>query len=308
MRLHGNGSRILANRSYRLYAKSDYGAKEINYPFFKDYNLDVFRRIILRNSGGDATFSLFMDAFVQMLNKPLNVYIQNYQPVVNFINGEYYGILNLRERFDEKYFEIKFNIKESELDFLENGITDVGTQNYYQETINFFTNNDLSLKANYEHALNYIDIEYYMDYYIAQIYSANIDWPHNNNVFFRKNKNYVEGANAKKEHDGKWRWLMKDLDLSFSDVTFNMITHTKENSIWGNYYKDIIFNSLLQSSDFKNSFINRFADLLNSIYQPEYIVNVIDVMQNVIRPEMPNYINRWKLISSMSQWDYNIGS
>lgn len=186
MRLHGNGSRILANRSYRLYAKSDYGAKEINYPFFKDYDLDVFRRIILRNSGGDATFSLFMDAFVQMLNKPLNVYIQNYQPVVNFINGEYYGILNLRERFDEKYFEIKFNIKESELDFLENGITDVGTQNYYQETINFFTNNDLSLKANYEHALNYIDIEYYMDYYIAQIYSANIDWPHNNKVFFRK--------------------------------------------------------------------------------------------------------------------------
>jgi CotH protein. len=70
---------------------------------------------------------LFKDGFVQTLTKHLAYDTQDYQPTITFVNSEYYGIFNIRERFDEKYFERVYNINEDDIEILESqGIADPG--------------------------------------------------------------------------------------------------------------------------------------------------------------------------------------
>ncbi|WP_314242288.1 CotH kinase family protein [Empedobacter tilapiae] len=316
IRNHGNGSRHLKNRSHRIYAKSDYGKKDLKYNFFNDYDINKFKRLILRNSGQDTYSTLFRDAFVQKLNEHLNFDTQNYQPVVSFINGEFYGIYNLRERYDEKYLEEIYGIKEKDIDYIEQTTiveASIGDLNFYNETLDFFKNNDLSINDNYLRGITYVDEINFSDYHIAQIFAANYDWPYNNNEFFRKRVNYMPDAIY--GQDGRFRWLMKDLDISFNgdqDWVPNSYNHnTLEQAIssinyGGEKYENHILIGLLENNNFKNYFINRFADLLNTTYKQERVIGLINLMQNNIRQEMPQNISRWKLINSMDDWENNV--
>ena len=314
LRLHGNGTRFYANRSHRLYAKSSYGKSSMNYGFFKNYDYENFKRLILRNSGQDTEKTLFRDAFIQGLNAHLNMETQNYTPVINFVNGEYYGIYNLRERFDEKYFERVFGIEEDEVDFLENdGIVDLGDDTFYNEMINFFKTNDLSDEINYQKALTYVDEINVADYHIAEIYSANFDWPHNNVEFFRKRTAYNQDAPY--GQDGRFRWLFKDLDLGFNGMPealnhtymYNALENAVSTTNYSNEtYVNYVFKGLLDNNRFKNYFINRFADLLNTNYKTERVTNLINEYQEILRPEISNHIRRWNLISSIDTWESEV--
>ncbi|WP_413533446.1 CotH kinase family protein [Empedobacter brevis] len=316
VRNHGNGSRHFKNRSFRIYAKSDYGKKDLKYKFFKDYDINKFKRLILRNSGQDTSLTLFRDAFAQKLNEHLNFDTQNYQPVVSFINGEYYGIYNLRERFDEKYLEEIYGIKEKEIDYIEQTHVveaSIGDLNFYNETLNFFKNNDLSSNENYQKAVTYVDEINFSDYHIAQIFVANYDWPYNNNEFFRKRVSY--SPKAAYGQDGRFRWLMKDLDVSFNGNQYwvpNSYTHNtleqaiSSNNYLGEKYENHILIGLLKNESFKNYFINRFSDLLNTTYKENHVINLINLMQNNIRQEMPKNIKRWNFINSMDDWEASV--
>lgn len=314
VRNHGSGSRILKNRSHRLYARARYGENSIEHPFFKDYTYTSFRRLILRNSGQDTKQTMFRDAFIQQLNKNLNFDTQNYQPVISFINGEYYGIFNIRERYDDRYFRRIYNLRERDIDHIENdGIVELGDDKFYLKTIAFFKNNTLESQENYQEALTYVDEVNFTDYHIAGIFSANFDWPYNNNEFFRKRVNY--SPNAAYAHDGRFRWIMKDLDVGFNGAEYwinNAYTHqTLAHAVepidhLGNNHVNYILKGLLTNVNYKNYFINRFADLLNTTYKTQHVVNLINAMQNKIRSEMPKHIRRWNLIESMDDWENNV--
>lgn len=205
LRNNGNGTRYLRNRPFRLYAKEAYGNKNFGYNFFSDYDFNKFKRLVLRNSGQDTDKTLFRDALIHKLNEHLFVETQNYQPASTYINGEYYGIFNLRERYDEKYFERVFNLKEDNIDYLENdGVVDLGDDIFYNQTIAYFTDVDLSTEKAFNTAIQYVDEINVADYHIAGIFAANFDWPQNNNVYFRKRISF----NPNEErfgHDGRWR-------------------------------------------------------------------------------------------------------
>ena len=306
IRNHGNGSRHFKNRSYRLYAKGDYGIKQMDHNFFANYPYDSFKRLIVRNSGNDTYRTLFRDAFIQQLNAHLNFETQKYQPVLTFVNGEYYGLMNLRERYDEKYFERVYKIKEKDLDFLENnGVVEVGDSLKYAEMVNFFKTNNLSSTTRYNQALTYLDEVNFTDYQIAEIYAANFDWPHNNNTYFRKRVNYT--PNAPFGQDGRFRWVFKDLDAGFNGIDEWINNSYNHNTLASAIdSEDHLLKGLLGNTTYKNYFLNRFADLLNTAYKEQRVLDLIDVMQNNIRAEMPRYIERWNLIQSMQDWDNRI--
>ncbi|MBB1139002.1 CotH kinase family protein [Myroides sp. WP-1] len=306
IRNHGNGSRHFKNRSYRLYAKADYGKKQMEHSFFANYPYDSFKRLIVRNSGNDTYRTMFRDAFIQKLNEHLHFETQKYQPVVTFVNGEYYGLMNLRERYDEKYFERVYNIKEKDLDFLENnGVVEVGDSLKYAEMVTFFQTNNLNSTTRYNQALTYIDEVNFTDYQIAEIYAANFDWPHNNNTYFRKRVAYT--PNAPFGQDGRFRWVFKDLDAGFNGIDEwinNSYNHNTLASAIAS--EDHILSGLLSNTTYKNYFLNRFADMLNTTYKQQRVLDLIDVMRDNISAEMPRYIERWNLIQSMQDWDNRI--
>lgn len=307
IRNHGNATRSYRNKSFRFYAKSDYSKNSLNYNFFKDYDYNKFKRLILRNSGNDTYFTMYKDALIQTLTKHLNFETQEYSPSVVFVNSEYYGVFNLRERFDEKYFERIYNIKENEIDFLENeGYGDIGDPIAYKELMNFIGNNDLTTYENYNYVSRKIDFDNLIDYFLTEIYIGNDDWPANNNEFWRKKVDY--DVNAPYGHDGKWRWVLKDTDLGMfpNDEKYkvnSMYNATDTNINPESNHYNLHFVKLLENRDFKNRFINRFSDLLNTTFIPDRVIKIIDKMKQALEPEMQEHIDRWKMIGSVEDWN-----
>lgn len=312
LRNQGNGSRHMRNRSVRLYAKPDYGANYFNEPFFEDYNHNNFKRIILRNSGNDGYKTGFRDAFIQRMAKNLNFETQEFTPAIVFLNSEYNGIYNIRERYDEHYFKRVFNIETNQLDFLENyGIVDIGDADHYNDMIYYLQNNDLSITENFNHVETLLDPINYTDYYLTNIFVANYDWPANNNEYWRKKTPFT--PNAPYGQDGRWRWVLKDTDFGFNlfevnDYEMNMLEKAtkfyepfEESADFYNL-STLIMRKLLENENYKNYFVNRFADLLNSNFLTSRLVPMLDEMHQLFLPEINEHIHRWQMIQSYASW------
>ncbi|KAB1157061.1 CotH kinase family protein [Flavobacterium luteum] len=316
IRIHGGGSRGLQSKSLNLYARSEYGTKSLDYKFFNNKTDDKFESLVLRNAGNDFKGSLFRDALAQRLIKSLNCITESYQPTVSFVNGEFWGILNIRERYDDDYFKRTFNIDQTELDYLEDQgksyNASYGDHIDYQNMISYITKNSLANDTNYNYIKTRLDPDSFSDYYISNVYLQNSDWPGTNIQFWRKRTTgYL--PNAPYGNDGRWRWAFHDLDTTFgftySDVTYNTLAlATAANGpVYPNpAWSTLILRKLLENSCYKNDFINRFADLMNTTFLPSRLLSMIDEMKGVIYPTLPEHISRWKSPAKKSDFDWFI--
>jgi hypothetical protein len=324
-RLHGGWSRAFPQKSFRLYSRSDYGTSRFRYQIFPELELDNFNRLILRNSGQDVIMTLFRDAYIQKSVGHMNFATMASRAAILFINGEYWGIYNIRERYDEDYLETHYGVESERVDLLT-GKSEVkeGSASHYTAMLQYLQGNDIRQAEHFDHIRTMMDIDNFTDYYIAQIFARNTDWPHNNVDYWRYQTDYHPGAIIP-ERDGRWRWMMFDTDFGFGwqpenwpstpqnrwDVprefdrqshTRNMIKHVTDSPserAWSTY----IFRRLLQNQEFRYGFLNRFADMLNSTYRPERMVAVLDSMEAVYAPEIEEHLNRWSVTEPV-HWNF----
>ncbi len=310
-RIHGNWSNAHPFKSLRIYARKEYGRSTLDYPFFKSRDYTSYKRIILRNSGNDISYTLFRDAAMHEMVSHMNFETQAYQPSVLFINGEYWGIHNIRERVDKYFLSAKFGVNEDQLDILESNMTvDEGDNKHYAETINYITRNGVRTQEGYDWVNRRIDTGSFTDYMIAQIFMVNTDWPGNNIKYWRlQTSDYLPDAGAGR--DGRWRWILYDTDFSFGiyhpeEYTYDMMYFTTQTDGpgWPNPpWSTLLFRKLLENEKFRTGFINRFCDQLNTAFQPEVVLGIIQGMKSAIEPEMTRQVQRWKIPSSLSSWN-----
>jgi hypothetical protein len=160
-----------------------------------------------------------------------------------------------------------------------------------------------------------MDTDNFMDYYIVNIFYNNIDWPGHNLKYFRYSGEPV--ARPPFGMDGRWRWAFNDFDFGFGNTsglyphnqnTLAYATHPEGGSWPPNPpWSTFLIRNLLENDEFRNGFINRFADLLNSIFRPEYMTGFINEMMQVIEPEMERHMRRWSHpATGMEDWQTNI--
>lgn len=310
LRIHGGFTTRFQIKSLRLYARSEFGKSTFDYPFFGEGNDNSFKRLILRNSGNDYNTTYFLDAFIHQSTKHLNFSTMDYRPVITFVNGEYWGLLNMRERFDSKYFDRVYGIDEDDLEHIEiSGTVQAkeGSLEHYEAMMDFLAGNSLANEANYAYITTQLDDKNFADYFITEVFINNLDWLNNNVELFRKNTDaYI--PDAPYGHDGRWRWILKDTDVSFglaSPYTYNTLAHatatngTGQNPPWAT----LIFRRMLENEGFRNYFISRFADLLNTTFLTSRMQGIHAGMKAQIAGEMPNHIARWDVIGSMAIWN-----
>jgi uncharacterized repeat protein (TIGR02543 family) len=304
VKIFGGWSRAHPQKSLTLYARSKYGFDAIEYKLFPNKEIYSFQSFILRNSGNDWNYTYLRDPLMTGLVASEDIDIQAYQPAVIFINGEYWGIQNIREKISEHFIAENHPVEPTNLDLLENaGSVIHGDQAQYQEFWTFLEENDLTRDENYHTVMNFIEVENFIRYQVAQIYFDNKDWPGNNLKFWRPR---LPG--------GRWRWILYDTDFGFSiydgsAYTYNTLAFALEPNgpDWPNPpWSTFIFRKLTENSSFRNRLINRFADYLNSIFSTEAVIAKITEMQEVIEPEMPRHFDRWG--SSMNTWYSRIGT
>ncbi|MBB6450387.1 hypothetical protein HNR44_002370 [Geomicrobium halophilum] len=296
IRIHGGASRSLDRKSLRFYARTDYQEdNRFRHDLFGSEERDVFNRFILRNSGQDWNDTLFRDAMMQSLVEGLNVETQLYRPVKLYVNGENWGIYNIRERYDNHYFRFAHDVSENDLDLLENNAEVVEGSNLdYNSIFEYIEENGAADSEHYEVIRNHIDMENFIDYNIAQIYFDNTDWPRNNVNVWRERPN------------GKWRWAIFDTDFGFNlpgaigSTSHDMLSRASdENAGWSTF----LLRSLLENDDFQAKFVNRFAHYMNTLFTEERVANQINEMQAAIEPEIEEHIDHWGEPESYEAWE-----
>jgi len=299
MRMHGNLTLTAPQKSLKFYARRKYGDREFKHELFPDLPFEEYKRFILRTSFASHLFTIIKDALIQDLVKDIDVDRMAVKPVIVLLNGEYWGIHNMRERQDKYYLEQHHDADPDSVDILAGwGEVLEGNATAYNEMYDFVYNNDLSIPENYAFVTSKIDVESYIDYYITETYFGNHDWPGNNLKFWRP-----------QTEDGKWRYLLYDLDAAFKTVEFNaLLQASSDTNITGYspHWATLIFRKMLQNESFQQQFIGRYEELVNTLFSTESVINRIDEFEELYIQELGQHIGRWNWPSSVNNWQQSL--
>ena len=280
-----------AQRSLALFARGQYGDSKFNHPFFDQLNYGGFEAFVLRNSGQDWMRSSIKDITLTSLMRGTEIDFQEHNPVATYINGEYWGMYNMREKVNEHMLASKHNLDADEITLLSNNAEIIeGDNDEYNQLIDYISINDLSNDINFQYVKDRVDLKQYALYQASNIFFNNTDWPGNNIKFW-------------KHPDTKWRWIMYDTDFGFGP--FWSVSNYWENTLsfalnpngpgWPNPpWSTLLFRRLTTNIGFRNQFINRYADELNTRFLPNNVISHIDQIYASIEPEVTAHYNRWK--------------
>lgn len=297
----GNWSRANPQKSLAIYCRKAYGYDEIDYKIFSERPYKKYKNIVLRNSGNDWNNSMFRDGLVHGLTYGLDLDQQAYRPSILFLNGEYWGIQNIREKINEHMVAQHHDIDSDSITILENHGTVIrGDATDYWTMFSFLENNSLASQTNYNKMLSWIDVDSFIDYWATQIYVNNRDWPGNNIRYWKTN-----------DASGKWRWILYDTDFGMgiwnSSATENSMTFALEPNgpTWPNpSWSTLIFRRLVENPVFVKQFVNRFADLLNTNFKSETVTKAVELKSEAIASEIDNHLIRWN--GSKDYWLQNV--
>lgn len=290
-------------QSLKLSMRSMYGQDEIQYPVFPDRSILNYKRLILRNAGNDGTQvgaqrTHFRDPLMHVISSRngAEVGTSAYMPVHVYMNGKYWGIYNLRERIDKYYIQSYFG--EQEIDLLERSFSYAmnenaieGDWNHFDQMKSFADSADLKTTQNYACMKSMMDVDNFSEYWIYVVFYGNFDWLSNNMKFWRS-----------RDPAGRWRWIHWDLDhglglpyYDYSNPSWNTLkwsTSLESGRPWEGY-NTILIRNLLKNEEFRNGFINRFADLLNSSFLPENMIPIVDSLAVMLENDIPLHLERW---------------
>ena len=290
LKIYGNWSRANAQKSMALYCRKSYGSEFMKYRIFDERSFDEYKNLVLRNSGNDWNYTMFRDGLMTGLTMGLNLDQMAYRPATIFLNGEYWGILNLREKINEDFIASNHDVKAKDVILLENnGNPVVGSAADWIEITTFLQQNSLATQANYDQIAAQIDVDNFTDYMSSEIFFRNHDWPGNNIKYWKTN-----------DSKSKWRWIIFDTDFGMgiwsspaSDNTLALATATNGPD-WPNpAWSTLLLRRMLENAGYRNLFVNRFADLMNSVYLPDNINRSIDQKKDAINEEITNHLQRW---------------
>lgn len=299
--IFGGFSRMLPMKSIAVIARKKYGDNRFRYPVFKEKDINSYKSFILRNSGGDFKRTHLRDAFMTQLAKPTGVAYQAYQPAVVFINGKYWGIQNMREKINEHYLKSNYGIEKDNVDILrQHHVARHGNSKSYKYLLNWLETHDLSIDQNVDQLARFMDIEDYIRYNIAEVYSDNRDAGGNIRYF------------KERSDSAKWQWVFYDLDQGLGNNApqgYKRNTLLKFTSVNNEGWPDppwstFIIRKLLQNKKLQTQYINTFADHLNTVYHPDTANQLLDRMVEVIDYEMHYHQKRWG--ATYENWKHHL--
>jgi hypothetical protein len=177
-RIFGDYSRGKDQKAFAIIARAGYGENSIDYPLFAGRQYDSYKSVVLRASGQDSTISRIRDVLVtSLVGDSTDLAVQAYRQCVVYLNGEYWGVYNLREKINKFFLAQHYGIEDPDtIDLLVgNGTAVSGTNADYKAMLEYATTHDLSQKENYDYITSLVDVENLAEYTAMEIYVGNTD-------------------------------------------------------------------------------------------------------------------------------------
>ena len=290
VKVNGLYSWQLPQKMLGVYFRKQYGTGTLDNTLFYDSPRAGFKTFALRASGNDWSNTLIRDIVGQNATQlNMNLDISDFRWCIVYINGQYLGIHNFREKFETDYIEKHYGLDAGTFDMVENeDYAECGNLNAYNSLKTLFSK-DLSVQANFDAVAEKMNIENFTDLVITEIASGNSSIDHNVMAW-------------KPKDSGKWKWILMDLDRGFNDPNSQLISfYTSQTSF--------PFKDLMNNNAYKSYFGKRLADHLYTSFHPVMMKKLIEAHRNAIAPEIPNHVARWLGTTSnygnaMSSVDY----
>lgn len=291
IRVFGGWSKSLPQKSLTIVARSKYGDNRFEYPIFEDRPMDEYKTFILRNSGSDFNITHFRDAYLTQLCSTMDLEIQAYRPAAVYLNGRYWGIMNVREKLNEHYLTGNFGVDKDSVDLMKHRMDlQVGNRDNYKALLKYLKDNDLSQDSIMDYVAHWVDVSNYLDYHIAETFIDNRD-AGGNIRFWRAY-----------EPDARWRWILFDTDMSFGVTDWDGWDHDAvamnldpAGPAWPNPpWSTFIIRKLMEHPDVKNDYLVRWCDHLNYTFHPARISSLLDEFVSMNETEMAHHVDRWR--------------
>ena len=314
---HGNDSWAYAQRGIDYITRDQMGyTSSISHKVFDNKSRDNFQRLILKAAANDNYPALsdganIRDAYVHRLsqNAELELDERSYTPCVLYLNGQYWGVYDIREKVDDPdYTRYYYNQGEKWIDYIKTwGGTweEYGSRADWDVLHNFITTNDMAIPANYDLVKEQLNVLSLIDYMLINTHVVCKDWLNWNTSWWR-------GHNPDGEAH-QWRYALWDLDATFG----HYINYTGIPDITAYaapcYGEDLpadfeghgaLIQALMANEEFHSLYVNRYADLNNSFFTCDYMLGLLDSLISRIEPEMPRQIEKWG--GSLAQWQDNV--
>lgn len=254
-------------------------------------DLSEIQSVRLRNSGNDDGVTHLKDLALSELaiRNGIDLELKYGKAVQVFVNGSYFGLLNLRTENDRialsdllgvpinSITTMKMDFPNDDIDFRE------GDEHVAQNLIDAIKNDDVvALKQ-------FLDVDNFMDYLIFEDYVGNMDWPHNNVRLYS-----VDG--------GKFRFLLYDLDWAAMRNRTQRLPKME-------YLTDDISKmyQLLRNNDptFVEAFETRQAEIYQLLSTSKFNA-IVDDLAHSIQDEIGYLIQKWGKPHSTLQWQLNV--
>ena len=298
LQISGNATRSFPQKSFKIKANRAIGDEVLKYHFFGKKGLKAYNSFVIRNSGNDNTRTLFADLLMQKLAKKNKVFTQKGFPVVMYLNGNYWGIYNIRERIDTYLIAESEKVPIDSVTLLEGGAAELkdGLKEHQQQFITMV--NKLKEKsditnADLEEVKTIIKLKSFVDYIILETFYANGDWLHNNAIWYK--------AGTK-----KWKWILNDLDygltyLGEDQVNRNLFDYLKQSSS----INAVLYNALMTNPDFVKLFKQRAVKCIEDTFDDERIDKIYTKLFDQIKNEIPFHVKRWRGNFTFETWQLN---
>ncbi len=291
--VHGAFSRAYNQKTLEVFARKEYGKGEFDYKIFPNRPFDKYESFLVRNGGNTTNYSMLTDGILTTAFESLDLDNQAFRPAVVYINGQYWGIMGLREKINEAYLSQHHEISKSSVNLgYDNSYTSSGDITGYKDLVTYFKNHANISDTDLDYISTQMDIDNYIRWLAAELFIDNNDWPGNNTRYWNNNS---EGS--------KWRWILFDMDAScdlwrdVQDASYNTLSDAFVNNSaidWPNPpWSTLMLRRLATNTKFTNNFINQYADHMNLTFLPKYTLAVVDSLKAIYKTEMPNHIKRW---------------
>jgi len=302
----GGWSRAANQKPLEITLGDKYGQGELNYPLLSEKPwVDKFDNFVLHTAGNDRGVAHMRDPLMERLLVPTHVDHISFEPCLLFINGVQWGVYYTRENDDHHFVEQNYGIDKDDIDLLKESyfVPDMevkkGTDSAFYVMYNYAMNTASTDPSYFSTMNSMMDIENMVDYFAAETFYPNGDWMgggNNNMKMWRQ-----------RSTNGRFRYISYDFDFGFGlvDAVNADILAEALNANPHNYQSDL-FAHLVQNPQFKNYFINRYADLINTIWLPSNVTAVANAFRDSLRYDMHyEFENGWAG-GDTNQWKNNI--
>lgn len=272
----GGWTRQISPRSMKLKSNKIFdGQNRFDFSFFPQKPYIRNKQLVLRNGGNDYwnNSARFMDGALETIiqRSGIDLDCQSYVPIIEYVNGELRGVLNMREPNNDKYAYANFGYDDEELDAFENKEFKNGNDEAYKRLINL--SEDVNGPGVYEEIRTLLDIDEFANYMAVEFYLGNDDWPDNNIKAYRSQK------------DGRFRFVCFDLDYAFNPwgrtISSSLSTYSKGED---RVEMIVLFLNLLKHEGFRKQFIDTFCLVAGSVFEMERANSIVDELLADVKP------------------------